>query len=102
MRTKYYSSFLFFSAKNSMNPAWPGDEEKKKDHWGDAGNDRWNIHNDTTWANNSRKNDHLTETPESPPIYEKAGFTDPIEYNDSHSQEPLLSSVGDVDHRLVK
>ena len=40
-----------------------------------------------------------SETPESPPMYEKIGFSQPVEYNDSHNHEPLLSSIGDVDHR---
>ena len=89
-----YFFLVLFSEKNSMNPSWSGEE--------DRGNDRWDLHNEAAWANSSRKNDALSETPESPPIYEKAGFRDPIEYNDSQSQEPLLSSVGDVDHRSVE
>ncbi|XP_043472767.1 uncharacterized protein LOC122505321 isoform X2 [Leptopilina heterotoma] len=91
--------------KNSMNPTWQdgeeGDEEKEKNAWGDTNNRGWNLHSDNIWASNARDNDILLETPESPPIYEKAGFRDPVEYNDSQPQEPLLSSVGDVDHRVI-
>ncbi|KAK2576925.1 hypothetical protein KPH14_005544 [Odynerus spinipes] len=89
--------------KNSMNPSWPGEnDEKNKTSWMDGANDRWESSNDSVWPNNVRgKSEILSETPESPPMYEKAGFTDPVEYNDSQPQEPLLSSAGDVDHRVI-
>lgn len=41
------------------------------------------------------------DTPESPPLYEKEGFSDPIEYDDSVVEPALMSSSGDVDHRTL-
>ncbi|PSN33250.1 hypothetical protein C0J52_23041 [Blattella germanica] len=41
------------------------------------------------------------DTPESPPLYEKEGFSDPVEYDDSIVEPPLMSSSGDVDHRTL-
>lgn len=39
------------------------------------------------------------ETPESPPNFEKEGFSDPIEYDDSKS---AMTGIGkDVDHRVL-
>ncbi|GLV40097.1 uncharacterized protein CBL_03755 [Carabus blaptoides fortunei] len=40
------------------------------------------------------------ETPESPPMFEKEGFADPIEYDDSKSGHTGLS-MKDVDHRVL-
>lgn len=37
------------------------------------------------------------ETPESPPLFEKEGYNDPIEYHD----RPSHGSSGDVDHRIL-
>lgn len=83
-----------------MNPTWPGECDEKSKTWIDGDMDRWDPSNDTTWTNAVRgKNEILSETPESPPMYEKAGFTDPVEYDDSQPQESLLSTAGDVDHR---
>ncbi|XP_012262702.2 uncharacterized protein LOC105689903 isoform X1 [Athalia rosae] len=92
------------SDNNSMNPIWPADNgdnrSKSKAGWlEDLGNDHWDSGNDV-WPNARSKNIML-ETPESPPLFEKAGFIDPIEYDDSQPQEPLLSSSGDVDHRVI-
>jgi len=41
------------------------------------------------------------DTPESPPLYEKEGFSDPVEYDDSVVEPVLMSSSGDVDHRTL-
>lgn len=41
------------------------------------------------------------DTPESPPLYEKEGFSDPVEYDDSVVDSVLMSSSGDVDHRTL-
>ncbi|CAL7935852.1 unnamed protein product [Xylocopa violacea] len=91
-----------FVGKNSMNPTWPGECDEKTKTWMDGDTDRWDTNNDATWPNSVRgKNEILSETPESPPIYEKAGFTDPVEYDDSQPQESLLSTTGDVDHRVI-
>ncbi|XP_071878077.1 uncharacterized protein isoform X2 [Bombus fervidus] len=88
--------------KNSMNPTWPGECDEKSKTWIDGDMDRWDPSNETTWTNAVRgKNEILSETPESPPMYEKAGFTDPVEYDDSQPQESLLSTAGDVDHRVI-
>ncbi|XP_033183054.1 uncharacterized protein LOC117153270 isoform X2 [Bombus vancouverensis nearcticus] len=88
--------------KNSMNPTWPGECDEKAKTWIDGDMDRWDPSNETTWTNVVRgKNEILSETPESPPMYEKAGFTDPVEYDDSQPQESLLSTAGDVDHRVI-
>ncbi|XP_060832792.1 uncharacterized protein LOC132916645 isoform X2 [Bombus pascuorum] len=88
--------------KNSMNPTWPGECDEKSKTWIDGDMDRWDPSNETTWTNTVRgKNEILSETPESPPMYEKAGFTDPVEYDDSQPQESLLSTAGDVDHRVI-
>nr|XP_034178089.1 uncharacterized protein LOC117603242 isoform X1 [Osmia lignaria] len=91
-----------FAGKNSMNPTWPGECDEKPKVWMDGDPDRWNSNNDSTWVGPvRRKNEILSETPESPPIYEKSGFTDPVEYDDSQPQESLLSTAGDVDHRVI-
>ncbi|XP_068980892.1 uncharacterized protein [Bombus flavifrons] len=88
--------------KNSMNPTWPGECDEKSKTWIDGDMDRWDPSNETTWTNAVRgKNEILSETPESPPMYEKTGFTDPVEYDDSQPQESLLSTAGDVDHRVI-
>jgi len=94
------ANFATCSGKNSMNPTWPGEcDDKNKSSWMDRDGDRWDSNNDPTWPGNGRtKNDILSETPESPPIYEKAGFAEPVEYNESQPQESL-STTGDVDHR---
>ncbi|XP_011167717.2 uncharacterized protein LOC105201415 [Solenopsis invicta] len=87
--------------KNSMNPTWPGDgDDKNKTSWMDSDGDRWDSNNDSTWPIDRTKNDILSETPESPPIYEKAGFTEPVEYNEPQPQESL-NTTGDVDHRVI-
>lgn len=88
--------------KNSMNPTWPGEcDDKNKNSWMDGDGDRWNSNNDSTWPVSGRtKNDMLSETPESPPIYEKAGFAEPVEYNEPQPQESL-NTTGDVDHRVI-
>ncbi|XP_076171070.1 uncharacterized protein LOC143148540 isoform X2 [Ptiloglossa arizonensis] len=88
--------------KNSMNPTWPGECDEKTKGWMDGDSDRWDTNNETTWVNTGRgKSEILSETPESPPMYEKAGFTDPVEYDDPQPQESLLSTTGDVDHRVI-
>ncbi|XP_050481142.1 uncharacterized protein LOC126869055 isoform X1 [Bombus huntii] len=93
---------VIFPGKNSMNPTWPGECDEKAKTWIDGDMDRWDPSNETTWTNAVRgKNEILSETPESPPMYEKAGFTDPVEYDDSQPQESLLSTAGDVDHRVI-
>ncbi|XP_068980882.1 uncharacterized protein [Bombus flavifrons] len=93
---------VIFPGKNSMNPTWPGECDEKSKTWIDGDMDRWDPSNETTWTNAVRgKNEILSETPESPPMYEKTGFTDPVEYDDSQPQESLLSTAGDVDHRVI-
>ncbi|XP_011703573.1 PREDICTED: uncharacterized protein LOC105459332 [Wasmannia auropunctata] len=88
--------------KNSMNPTWPGEcDDKNKNSWMDGDGDRWDSNNDSTWPVSGRtKNDMLSETPESPPMYEKAGFAEPVEYNEPQPQESL-NTTGDVDHRVI-
>ncbi|XP_011646134.1 uncharacterized protein LOC105432860 isoform X2 [Pogonomyrmex barbatus] len=87
--------------KNSMNPSWPGECDDKKSPWMDGDGDRWDSNNDSTWSVSGRtKNDMLSETPESPPMYEKAGFAEPVEYNEPQAQESL-NATGDVDHRVI-
>ncbi|XP_071557092.1 uncharacterized protein [Temnothorax nylanderi] len=88
--------------KNSMNPTWPGEgDDKNKSSWMDGDGDRWDSNNDSTWPVSGRtKNDMLSETPESPPIYEKAGFAEPVQYNEPQPQESL-NTTGDVDHRVI-
>ncbi|KAM0736525.1 Regulation of nuclear pre-mRNA domain-containing protein 2 [Formica fusca] len=88
--------------KNSMNPTWPGEcDDKNKSSWMDRDGERWDSNNDSTWPGNGRtKNDILSETPESPPMYEKAGFAEPVEYNEPQPQESL-NTTGDVDHRVI-
>lgn len=39
-----------------------------------------------------------TDTPESPPMFEKEGYSDPIEYHDNVDHG---SGAGDVDHRVL-
>ncbi|CAK9829079.1 Regulation of nuclear pre-mRNA domain-containing protein 2, partial [Anthophora retusa] len=96
------AGIAMFVGKNSMNPTWPGECDEKTKTWMDGDTDRWDPNNETTWTNAVRgKNEILSETPESPPMYEKAGFTDPVEYDDSQPQESLLNATGDVDHRVI-
>lgn len=93
------ANFAACSGKNSMNPTWPGEchDDKNKGSWMDSDGDRWDSNNDTAWSG-GRKNEILSETPESPPVYEKAGFAEPVEYNEPPPQESL-NATGDVDHR---
>ncbi|KAL0099738.1 hypothetical protein PUN28_019860 [Cardiocondyla obscurior] len=88
--------------KNSMNPTWPGEcDDKNKNSWMDSDGERWDSNNDSTWPVGGRtKSDMLSETPESPPMYEKAGFAEPVEYNEPQPQESL-NTTGDVDHRVI-
>ena len=88
-----------FPVVNDTSPVWPVND-KMKNQWNESSNEQWDMGNEPAWSENVRiKDEMLSETPESPPMYEKAGFNEPVEYNDSQSQEPILSSVGDVDHR---
>lgn len=89
---------VVFPVHNDTNPIWPG-IDKLKNQWCETSNDQWDMGNDSIWSENRLKDDILSETPESPPMYEKTSFNAPLEYNDSQSQEPILSSIGDVDHR---
>lgn len=90
-------NFDICSGKNSMNPTWPGEcDDKNKSSWMDS-DDRWETNNDGAWPGRA-KNEILSETPESPPLYEKAGFGEPVEYNEPQPQE-ILNTTGDVDHR---
>lgn len=60
------------------------------------------MSNEALWPGNVGPPNNITsETPESPPLYEKTLFNRPREYNDTQIQEPILSSVGDVDHRYA-
>uniref|UniRef100_A0A0C9RCZ4 Regulation of nuclear pre-mRNA domain-containing protein 2 n=1 Tax=Fopius arisanus TaxID=64838 RepID=A0A0C9RCZ4_9HYME len=63
--------------------------------------ERWESPSEPTWSNGMRGKPNLSETPESPPIYEKSSFRDPVQYNDPQTQEPILSSAADVDHRVI-
>ena len=89
-----------FPVHNDSNPIWPVQDGKIKASWNDTSNDQWSINNsESGWNENIGKNDVCSETPESPPMYEKSGFNMPLEYDDSQLQEPILSSTRDVDHR---
>ncbi|XP_066590062.1 uncharacterized protein [Prorops nasuta] len=78
--------------KNSMNPSWAEEND----------DERWDSNNDNTWPNPLRsKSDILSETPESPPMYEKSAFREPVQYDEPQPPEPLLSSAADVDHRII-
>ncbi|XP_020296538.1 uncharacterized protein LOC109861338 isoform X2 [Pseudomyrmex gracilis] len=75
------------------------DDKNKSSSWIDSDRDRWDPNNDSTWSSRT-KNKLLSETPESPPMYEKTSFADPVEYNEPQPQE-TLSTMGDVDHRVM-
>ncbi|XP_058790211.1 uncharacterized protein LOC131663689 isoform X2 [Phymastichus coffea] len=90
-----------FPVVNDTTPVWPP-SDKIKNQWNESSNEQWDMSNDPNWSDSIRiKNEILSETPESPPMYEKTSYNQPVEYNDSQSQEPILSSVGDVDHRVL-
>ncbi|KAJ8678406.1 hypothetical protein QAD02_014193, partial [Eretmocerus hayati] len=92
---------VVFPVHNDTDPIWPVNDNKIKSPWNESSMDQWDMSsNEPLWTENILK-DALSETPESPPLYEKLGFNAPVEYNDSLSQEPILSSVGDVDHRVL-
>lgn len=79
-----------------MNPPWQEDaEDKSGNHWG-GDNEHWENNNRGGWQGMPGK---MSETPESPPSYEKTSFAEPVEYNDPPPNDPLLGSSGDVDHR---
>ncbi|XP_063978031.1 uncharacterized protein LOC135162955 [Diachasmimorpha longicaudata] len=93
-------------------PTWtPANEGPKEGAKWDTGKNTWSNDNDETdrwespsepnWANGMRGKPNLSETPESPPMYEKSSFRDPVQYNDSQTEEPILSSAADVDHRVI-
>ncbi|KAL7303317.1 hypothetical protein TKK_0004507 [Trichogramma kaykai] len=94
---------VVFPVHNDTNPIWPVQDGKLKPSWNESSNDQWSLNNSESAWNESmdEKNMMLSETPESPPMYEKTSFNTPLEYNDSQTQEPLLSSIGDVDHRVL-
>lgn len=70
-------------------------------NWSETDDKGWDATSDSSWSNGIRTNKVLLETPESPPMYEKSSFRDPVQYNDPQSQEPILSSATDVDHRVI-
>ncbi|KAK0169077.1 hypothetical protein PV327_002823 [Microctonus hyperodae] len=81
---------------------WVNDNgDKGKGQWIE-GTERWESVNDSSWSNGMRgKGRILSETPESPPMYEKTSFREPVQYNDPQTQAPILSSAADVDHRVI-
>lgn len=54
-----------------------------------------------TWEHEPSWNDVQSaadlDTPESPPMFEKEGYSDPVEYHDS----TIHSGIEDVDHRVI-
>ncbi|XP_019755927.1 uncharacterized protein LOC109534634 isoform X1 [Dendroctonus ponderosae] len=60
------------------------DPSQVTEAWDDIDNSGWNDLNDA-------------DTPESPPLFEKEGYGDPVEYHDSS----LCSGAVDVDHRGI-
>ncbi|RLU14786.1 hypothetical protein DMN91_012673 [Ooceraea biroi] len=71
---------------------------QNKGSWMDGDGDRWDSNNDATWSS-GRKNEILSETPESPPST-RSWLRRPVEYNEPQPQESL-NATGDVDHRVI-
>lgn len=63
--------------------------------------DCWESRNDDNWSNEIQRENCLSETPESPPIYEKSSFRKHVQYNDSQTEDQIMSNVTDVDHRVI-
>ncbi|KAJ8975873.1 hypothetical protein NQ317_015206 [Molorchus minor] len=61
--------------------------------------DTYNPEDDlSTWEPEATWNEvHKTDTPESPPLFEKEGYSDPVEYHDNL----VPSGAVDVDHRVL-
>ena len=95
---------MFPGKNSSIIPNWSEDssDKNKSQQWVETVEERWEGGNESGWTSGiTGKTDVLSETPESPPMYEKSSFNTPIEYNDVDAQPPILSSESDVDHRYA-
>ncbi|XP_057330980.1 regulation of nuclear pre-mRNA domain-containing protein 2 isoform X2 [Microplitis mediator] len=105
---------IFLDDENCYNklppkfPTWtPTNEAKNLNTWTEdkpkaweGSDNRW-PEPETAWSNGMQAKPLPSEAPESPSSYEKSSFRESVPYTDPQSQEPLLSSATDVDHRVV-
>jgi hypothetical protein len=99
-------SYKYGQSIGQEEDAWNTKLPPKFPTWGDTvpGWEREGSDKTTEWipVMPPNKVPPLTlDTPESPPLYEKEGFSDPVEYDDSVVEPALMSSSGDVDHRTL-
>ncbi|KAF7987231.1 hypothetical protein HCN44_001322 [Aphidius gifuensis] len=86
-------------------PTWTSINEGKNlnSSWSSENveHDCWESRNDENWSNGIQRESCLSETPDSPPIYEKSSFRKPVQYNDSQTEDEVLKGAADVDHRVI-
>ncbi|KAF7987965.1 hypothetical protein HCN44_004781 [Aphidius gifuensis] len=86
-------------------PTWTSINEGKNlnSSWSSENveHDCWESRNDENWSNGIQRESCLSETPDSPPIYEKSSFCKPVQYNDSQTEDEVLKGAADVDHRVI-
>ncbi|XP_069682453.1 uncharacterized protein [Periplaneta americana] len=99
-------SYKYGQSMNREEDAWNTKLPPKFPTWGDTapGWEREESEKTTEWMPvlpPNKVTPIALDTPESPPLYEKEGFSDPVEYDDSVVEPTLMSSSGDVDHRTL-
>lgn len=80
-----------FEPPLGSNPYPPSDEYKPEEYNPEEATDNWDQPHG--WDNL----DSVTDTPESPPMFEKEGYSDPVEYHDN----AIRRGVEDVDQRVL-
>ncbi|XP_067003276.2 uncharacterized protein [Anabrus simplex] len=102
------SSQYKYTRTQETEDAWNTKLPSKFPTWGDTTSSGWEVDTGekvSEWMPVLPVNKiqlHELDTPESPPTYEKEGFSDPVEYDDSVVESSvLLSSASDVDHRTL-
>ncbi|CAG9820424.1 unnamed protein product [Phaedon cochleariae] len=88
--TSTSSPYLSTDAPSGANPYPPTEEYNPEDNV-----QTWEP--DASWKDSSQPETTETDTPESPPMFEKEGYTDPVEYHDTL----IPSGAVDVDQRIL-
>lgn len=82
-----------FEPPLGSNPYPPSDEYNPEEYNPEEATDAWDQEHG--WSN--MESGTNTDTPESPPMFEKEGYRDPVEYHDN----PIQTGVEDVDQRVL-
>lgn len=86
-----------FEPPLGANPYPPSSDEYKSEAYNpEEATEVWDPQDQTHGWNNLEPVTN-TDTPESPPMFEKEGYSDPVEYHDNAVQ----SGVEDIDQRVL-